>query len=352
MLDSTQILINRFANPHRYGSLDYRRWAVLRAVADSPNPLVGNFITEHNTHGPLASGGLGERWHAVRYLKYMRDRGFIDLPGEVFERRAPRLMSTTALTEDLGQFTFGVELECYLPNTHTHNSGARAVAEGGVDCVAELYGHQTRSHWKVVTDGSLGNYMRGAEFVSPVLQGDPGLQQVTKVCNALRGIRTRVSKRCGLHVHVGARGQSPQFFANLLKLYANNQRLIDQLVPPSRRGSANHFCREVRINALEDGMTLSQIVRLNSRFCKVNLEAYARHGTVEFRHAAGTIEADKVTYWVKLCLRLVAAAAAGITQQFDTLADLLTAIHATEEERTWLLNRAARLATNEQRRAA
>src|SRR5215475_2237133 len=159
---STPIRILRSHNPHRYGSLDYRRWNVLRSLTDE-QLLVGNFITAHNAFGSLDAGGLGERWHALRYLKYMRERGFLELPGVVFVPRAPRLAATTALSSDLDSLTFGVELECYLPNGHNHTTGARAVSDAGVTCHAELYGHSVRQHWKVVTDGSLGNYRRGAE---------------------------------------------------------------------------------------------------------------------------------------------------------------------------------------------
>jgi len=261
-------------------------------------------------------------------------------------------MATTALSSDLSQLTFGVELECYLPTTHNHSSGARAVTDGGVECHAELYGHDTRSHWKVVTDGSLQNYTRGAEFVSPKLQGNEGLQQVTSVCNTLRSLRTRVSKRCGVHVHIDARQQDASFFINLLKLYTNNSQLIDQLVPPSRRGNTNPYCHNNSINRLRDNMTRSEVLRINGRNCKLNYEAFARHGTVEFRHAAGTIEADKATYWIKFCMRLYLAALAGINQRFNSLAELLTAIGANDDERGWLLRRAERLAAPQQQVAA
>src|SRR5262245_15854370 len=138
MRESTQILLRRRANPHRFGSLDYRRFNILLAVVDSANPLVGNFIASHNFHGPLDQGGLGDRWHATRYLKYMRDRGYLELPGEVFVTRGPRVVPVGTLSSDLNGLTFGVELECYLPNGHTHSSGARAVTEAGVDCHAEI----------------------------------------------------------------------------------------------------------------------------------------------------------------------------------------------------------------------
>ena len=48
--------------------------------------------------------------------------------------------------------------------------------------------------------------------------------------------------------------------------------------------------------------------RLRNRFRKLNLTSFWRHGTVEFRHHQGTVEPQKAEFWVKLCLRMVAAA--------------------------------------------
>jgi hypothetical protein len=348
MNNSTQIHLLRTRNPHRFDSLDRRRFALL-----IEGMTVGQFVETHNATGTIEVGGLGERWHAVRYLKYMRDRGYLELPGEVVVRRAPRLATVSPLSGDLSGFTFGVELECYL-NGFSHRSAAEAITgNADVQCTAELYNHQIRNYWKVVTDCSLGNYTRGAEFVSPILQGDAGLQQVKRVCHHLKQMRTKATKKYSLHVHVGARGRDAAFFANLLKLYGNNEHLIDQLVPPSRRN--NHYCCTVRHAAsrIQDGMTLDQIFRLNgNRFSKLNFASFGRHGTVEFRQAAGTVDADKVTYWVKFCLRLCAAATAGINQRFESLEAFFNAIGATAEEQAWLTRRAARLATADQQRRA
>ena len=36
------------------------------------------------------------------------------------------------------------------------------------------------------------------------------------------------------------------------------------------------------------------------RFCKLNLSAYFRHGTVEFRHHGGTLNATKIEAWLRM----------------------------------------------------
>jgi hypothetical protein len=48
-----------------------------------------------------------------------------------------------------------------------------------------------------------------------------------------------------------------------------------------------------------------------SRYLKLNLAAYRRHGTVEFRQHAGTTNATKIWHWVVLTQAMVEKAAGG-----------------------------------------
>ena len=141
--------------------------------------------------------------------------------------------------------TFGVEIECYLPEGATSAQAAAAVSSRGVACHVQIYNHSVPTTWKVVTDGSLGDVARGIEFVSPPLSGEAGLAQVNAVCEALTDFGCTVSKRCGLHVHVNARGENTAFFRNLVKLYAAFEPVLDSIMPPSRRASNNSFCRSM-----------------------------------------------------------------------------------------------------------
>ena len=339
-IEPITIQLQRAVNPHRPGSIDRRRFDLLR-----DGMTAGEFIVAHNAFGSLSTGGLGERWHAVRYLRYMQERGFLTLPGFTFATRE-RALSTTPLSDDLGAFTFGVEFECFVPRGYSRQMAADYVQQNaGVMCTHEPYNHTLRSHWKVVTDGSLG-YRRGAEFVSPVLQGQAGLQQVESVARALRSMRARVSASCGFHVHVGARSEDANFFRNLLRLYGRNEVWINSILPPSRHN--NRYCQRVRLLNITDGMSKEEILRqfggnFFDRNYRLNIAAYARHGTVEFRQAAGTVDADKASYWIKFCLRMCAAAKAGISEHFNSLPELLTAIGCTEPERAYFIHRADRL---------
>jgi Putative amidoligase enzyme len=83
-------------------------------------------------------------------------------------------------------FTFGVEVEFMLPVGMARDAMAALIREAGVPCETEMYNHSARHHWKLVTDGSLADYNRGSEAVSPVLRGVAGLEQLARVLDVIR----------------------------------------------------------------------------------------------------------------------------------------------------------------------
>ena len=205
--------------------------------------------------------------------------------------------------------TFGVELELHTRNP---NGAAAAVAAAiGKPCPVEGYNHYDRGHWKVVTDGSLGGG-DGWEFVSPPLKGEEGLAELKKVLETLVAQGATVGRDCGTHVHVGV-GTDPDlgFLKRLMKGYAVYESAIDTVMAPSRRGNVNTYCRSLttipltQIDAATSRYALISLMRAG-RFTKLNLTM--RHPTVEFRQHQGTLEYDKLSNWVLMCLRLVAAA--------------------------------------------
>jgi hypothetical protein len=217
---------------------------------------------------------------------------------------------------------FGIEIECLIPG---HSSAtlsavatglAAAITSAGVGCHYAGYSHTRTGQWKIVTDSSVSppaGYV-GLEIVSPPL-GEEGLAQIEIVGNTLIAMGARVNKSCGLHVHIGARSLSIPAMKQLAWLYHDYEESIDSLLPPSRRGNGNTYCRSVKMTvdreALERARDITQIQRAisgGSRYVKLNIGAFWKHGTVEFRQHSGTVDPVKMTKWVLFCTQMVETA--------------------------------------------
>jgi Putative amidoligase enzyme len=217
--------------------------------------------------------------------------------------------------------SFGVEIECFLPADTTRQELAAAINQRLNDanaCQVQEYNHNLATCWKIVTDGSLQDYSRGIEIVSPILKGEADLAKVEIVCKALTDFGCTVNKKCGLHVHVGVGNASLRFWKDLLSMYNLFEPVIDNMMPKSRRASNNNFCntmRHVSLAQIESATSFSTLLGIvnnrtyrEARYYKLNMTAYARHRTVEFRQHSGTTDANKVKHWVLICLSLVEAA--------------------------------------------
>lgn len=243
--------------------------------------------------------------------------------------------------------TFGVEIECYTPSGLYGTDIAALVTRTGIDCRNEVYNHQRRTWWKVVTDGSLRNYQHGIELVSPILSGPEGFAQVRKVCEVLETSRCKINKSCGLHVHVGI-NEEIRTAQNAILLYDHFEDAIDSFMAPSRRKSASGFAlpsksyvRDVAGRTFNNMLDLIRAygqhpehgARTHFRYRKANLLSWLQHKTIEFRQHQGTIDADRTENWLKLCLRIVLAARQRNDNNYGerTLDNLLAVVGASDE---------------------
>ena len=93
---------------------------------------------------------------------------------------------------------FGVEIE--FLSTVTVEQVLTKLRSAGIQAEYEGYTHRTTPHWKIVSDGSCGY-----ELVSPILEGEAGVEELQKAATALEAAGAQVDRRCGLHVHFDAR---------------------------------------------------------------------------------------------------------------------------------------------------
>ncbi|WP_149242568.1 amidoligase family protein [Dyadobacter sp. 32] len=227
--------------------------------------------------------------------------GFVQ---NVFAKHWPERVQTKQLSFVPFNRKFGIEIEAYGIDKREL---ARLITSNGVECLVEGYNHTTRSHWKIVTDGSLRGD-NAFEIVSPILKGLEGLRQLEVVSAALTTLRAKINRTCGLHIHFDASGFEAEQIKNLLKNYANYENLIDSFMPESRRKNNNTYCKSITgiVGQLSGASTIQEMASIqNSRYYKVNLQSYLRHKSIEFRQHGGTVELEKIKSWILFLHNLV-----------------------------------------------
>lgn len=216
--------------------------------------------------------------------------------------------------------TFGIEIEA---KGLTFSSVEQLLANEGLDVYQTNYmDHSTSStRWKVKPDGSVSN---GFEVVSPILQGEAGIAQVRLVLDTLDRAGAFVDKQCGIHVHFGVSDWGLKEFKNIFKQYIKYETALDAVQPRSRRENNGSYCQGFthvtnaqwfeRIDRCRDLSNLRYQLGMDvysRRYRKLNIDAFWAHGTIEFRHHAGSLSSQKVEAWLRLC--------SGMMQQADAL---------------------------------
>jgi Putative amidoligase enzyme len=308
-------------------------------------PTVNELVTEFNA--------LATQANAQGLAIKLRNSPYKSIP--VGQKRLAwlraQLVGTSALpTYDaaIATQTFGPELEIIMPSGMTRYDLADKISAAGVPCVFSNRQHGCEATWTVVHDGSLPR--QGAEVRGPgvvPLKGTDGLEQLRKVCDAMKAAGCTVNKKCGYHVHVGARAEGVSFFRQLVLVYNKYEPAIDSLMHPSRRN--NHFAQSHRVQhaALAAATTVDGVMRAvgqgnnYDRYYKLNLRSFDRHGTVEFRQHQGTVDGNEAVTWAKLCMRLTAFAKVASSLEGDpTLAELFAKAAVPADEAAFLTSRA------------
>mgnify|MGYP000969333109 FL=1 len=115
-------------------------------------------------------------------------------------------------------------------------------------------------------------------------------------------------------------------------------------MPRSRRN--NHYCQtltaisETTINRASNISDL-RAAFFHNRYHKVNLEAYARHRTVEFRQHGGSTNFTKMSAWIHFLAKMITFAKQGKVQAGTTLQNIP---FLTESEKLYLKIRTKKLA--------
>lgn len=236
--------------------------------------------------------------------------------------------------------TFGVEIEFI----GSQSAVAAALRSAGLRCEAQSYNHRDNADglWKIVDDASVrgdaNTSYESGELVSPILSGTDGFKMLRLACDALVSAGARVNQTCGVHVHHGASGTNVTQRASIAEAYTNAQRLIDSIMPRHRVN-----------NTYAMPYTYADIADLRSdyvasRYHTVNLDAFRRHRTVEFRQHNGTLSYQAIANWVRFGQRLIAAVLGGTAIDYSGLPAFLGSIECEPRTIEYYCNRQMRMA--------
>ena len=212
---------------------------------------------------------------------------------------------------------FGVEVE-FVSNLDRREVAVAVEYETGIKLELASYSDKSNK-WRLKTDNSIasrGGY--GMELVTPILFGEEQMTNLRDVLKVIEGIGT-VNRTCGLHVHIDITDEGAEPLRRLQKFFAKYEHAIGTLLPESRRGGNNGYCRD---HFYRDQSLIEVFKKLNKRKNtndltgsrefghrgKWNFQNYWRHGSVENRAHSGTTNPIKVDHWVRLTQAMIAAA--------------------------------------------
>lgn len=238
--------------------------------------------------------------------------------------------------------TIGVEVEM---NNITREKAANKVAEFfGTTAwyAAREYGYsswackdQQGRVWKFQRDGSIsGPDDERCEMVTPILTYSD-MDTLQEIIRLLRknGAKSDATRRCGVHIHIGAKGHTPQSLRTLVNIMASHEKLLIDALKIDR-DRIDDYCRTVdprflkeinskkpsSMSALADIWYRSQNSDWrrsehynSSRYHMLNYHATFTKGTIEFRlfqfdaPANGKqngLHAGQLKSYIQLCLAL------------------------------------------------
>ena len=245
--------------------------------------------------------------------------------------------------EEMKKQTIGVEVEM---NNIDRSRAAKVAAEffgtGRYENTAHRNGYSTWSawdsqgrEWKFQKDVSIsGPDSEKCELVTPILTY-ADMETLQELIRRLRraGAKSDSTRGCGVHIHIGAKGHTPQTLRNLANIMASHEGLLAEALNLDRY-RMSRYCRTVDPRFLEQlnrrkptsmadladiwyssqGANYGRSHHYNdSRYHMLNLHATFTKGTVEFRlfqfdaPANGKrngLHAGQLKSYIQLCLAL------------------------------------------------
>ena len=250
---------------------------------------------------------------------------------------------TARQVEEMKKQTIGVEVEMNnIERSRAAKVAATYFGTGRYENTASRNGYYSWSawdsqgrEWKFQRDVSIaGPDSEKCEMVTPILTYED-MDTLQELIRQLRhaGAKSDATRGCGVHIHIGAKGHTPQTLRNLANIMASHENLLADALDLDR-GRMSHYCRTVDPRFLDQlnrkkPRTMAQLADVwygsqgenygrsqhynGSRYHMLNLHATFTKGTIEFRlfqfdaptaDRRNGLHAGQLKSYIQLCLAL------------------------------------------------
>ena len=202
---------------------------------------------------------------------------------------------------------FGVEFETTIDNNQQSETTIGGYHNGvAVPYLPATDASGNATNWKAERDGSIDATAgrRGCEFISPILSGRDGIENVASTLAILREKGAKVNRSCGLHVTVEFKGDERDL-ARLISLVANHEVGIYATTGTRNRELAG-FANKIKEYGNDKNAKSNMTGSYRTRFHLLNIEHIANGGQrVEFRAFAGTLNTAKAIAAIQMAIGFV-----------------------------------------------
>ena len=137
------------------------------------------------------------------------------------------------------------------------------------------------------------------EFTSVPMRGDKAVFSLKRFCDFARANNWLVNERCGLHLHLDCTDLDEPTLVRILYGYAMTYTSWCSMVDKHRAN--NRFCRSFHASIYDDLMHKPNRIPdsvFRQRYYWLSYESLLKHNTIESRIHEGTINFNKIFYWL------------------------------------------------------
>jgi hypothetical protein len=178
--------------------------------------------------------------------------------------------------------------------------------------------------WDVKRDASIENGWEVCPMGTNHLKGNTGMAECDRVVNILNEkFNARQTYKTGFHIHWqlldddGLGIMTPKQLTNIMVDWFNFKRVIELILPESRRGDNQTNLWGVSIHSVQalrnvaedvganDSTQLAEFIRRVGNHSTSDIRISSAHSTLEFRKAIFTVDNIKLSLWIEFTRNLI-----------------------------------------------